>query len=186
MERLNHRRKYSNEAFDMLDKRIEQALEQTDLTSEDIRGEESDNNQSQTEYIPSLQNGGMPYPQTLSQESIKFVSETPYMPIRLKKKAWGFASHQIGLTQIRNQLEQKRMEGGQRAALQTLMWNDPTLTPVDFANYELHLRTGSLKAVGGIERRLLTPQISEQNRTETVTETERKKAGLLDRLLGKN
>jgi hypothetical protein len=131
-----------------------------------------------TGYLPSQ---GTP---TLSQETIEFLDGAPDVPDDVKDICWALASPQNQLSQVNSQFEQRRLEAGARMSLQAVEWSKH-LPPEQVAQLELYVRLLQLKSRGGIERRLLAPQISEQTHRETVMEETARQKGIIDKLLGR-
>jgi hypothetical protein len=123
-------------------------------------------------------------PATLTQENIEFLDGINYVPEELRNKYWGLISVNNMVSQINSPFEQRRVEAGTRSVLQTFAWAGD-VDPREISQVELAVRLQQLKSKGGIERRLLAPQLTEQVHKETILEDRLKKANLIDKLLGK-
>jgi hypothetical protein len=172
MERLKPRSAPSAEdILKMVDDRVNQVL-----ISEQEQG--MDYNQPQQQQI------GGNFPATLTQENIEFLDGISDIPEHIRSRFWGITTVQNQLSQVNSQFEQRRLEAGSRMALQAFGWQAET-DPAEIAQLEVYVRLQQLKSRGGIERRLLAPQLTEQTRRETVLEEASRKKGMIDQLLGR-
>jgi hypothetical protein len=175
MERLRSKTQNlsSEELLDMVDKRVVQVAQQVYMSE----------NQSETIQPTSI--GGVPgYPPTLSQENLEFLDGVEYIPENIRRKYWGLLSVNNMVSQINSTFEQRRIEAGSRCVIKTHSWSGDT-DPCEISQIELTVRLQQLKSKGGIERRLLAPQLTESVRRETILEEAREKKGIISSLLGR-
>jgi hypothetical protein len=112
---------------------------------------------------PMMGAGGVP--PTLSQEYLQFVDGTDEIPEWIRKKYWGLLTRMNQLTQIKDERELSRMEASIRAIVRPFVWRTKVSSEEMFM-VQHYAKTQVLKAVGGKERRLIAPQLSEITRKE--------------------
>lgn len=110
--------------------------------------------------------GGSGIPPTLSQEYLQFVDGTDEVPEWIRKKYWGIVTRMNQLTQIKDEREQARVEASIRAMIRPFIWKTKVSSEELFM-IQHYTKTQILKARGGVERRLIAPQLSEITRHET-------------------
>jgi len=122
----------------------------------------------QSGVAPMMGAGGVP--PTLSQEYLQFVDGTDEVPEWIKKKYWGIITRMNQLTQIKDERELSRVEASIRAMIRPFVWKTKVSSEEMFM-IQHYTKTQVLKALGGKERRLIAPQLSEITRNESYHDT---------------
>jgi hypothetical protein len=117
----------------------------------------------QSGITPMMGQGGVP--PTLSQEYLQFVDGTDEVPEWIKRKYWGIITRMNQLTQIKDERELARMEASIRAMIRPFVWKTK-VTSEEMFMIQHYTKTQVLKALGGKERRLIAPTLTEITRKE--------------------
>lgn len=120
-----------------------------------------------TGIAPMMGAGGVP--PTLSQEYLQFVDGTDEVPEWIKKKYWGIITRMNQLTQIKDERELARVEASIRAMIRPFVWKTK-VTSEEMFMIQHYTKTQVLKALGGKERRLIAPHLSEITRREEYSD----------------
>lgn len=108
-------------------------------------------------------------PPTLSQEYLQFVDGTDEVPDWIRRKYWAIVTRMNQLTQIKDDKELARVEASIRAMIRPFIWKT-NVTSEEIFMLQHYTKTQILKARGGIERRLIAPQLQEITKHETYSD----------------